>query len=125
MKTETWTVPPATPESLLYMDACPLAQGFSNILEPGTPLQRRFVKDTLIITTDFKVKVIVGGSNEQNMIVLFIDCFKWSSLYMTCLIIQYRPNVPYFLESCTRSGKNTHRLHRCIRHIVLLLSEIM
>ncbi len=89
------------------------------------PLQRRFVKDTLIITTDFKVKVIVGGSNEQNMIVLFIDCFKWSSLYMTCLIIQYRPNLPYFPESCTRSGKNTHRLHRCIRHIVLLLSEIM
>ncbi len=57
----TRTVPPATPDSLLYMDACPLAQGFSNILEPGTPCTK-FVKDTLIITTDFKVKVIVGGS---------------------------------------------------------------
>ncbi len=61
------------------------------------PLQTRFVKDTLIITTDFKVKVIVGRSNEQNMIVLFIDCFKWSSFYMTCLIIQYNIGLIYHI----------------------------
>lgn len=92
----TWTVPPATPESLLYMDACPLARVFQHF-GARDPLQTRFVKDTLIITTDFKVKVIVGRSNEQNMIVLFIDCFKWSSFYMTCLIIQYNIGLIYHI----------------------------
>ncbi len=88
------------------------------------PLQRRFVKDTLIITTDFKV--IVGGSNEQNMIVLFIDCFKWSSFYMTCLIIQHNIGLIYHIFRNVAPGQEkTHRLHQCIRHILLLLSEIM
>ncbi len=76
--------------------------------------------------TDF-LKCLLMNSVSHNASSSKAALLK-SSLYMYCLIIQYYillVQLLYIFQKVAPGQENTHKLHWCIRHILLSLPELM